>query len=109
MIKQCALALSLAVSSFVSAGEYIAVKSTITGVANTNGNGENFTVWVKDGTGPCGHNAGITFPISAAGSEKVFERAYATALAAYMSGKKVTIHNYDNASCTNAAYIRVLD
>ena len=84
------------------------VEGTITAVANTNGNGENFTVWISGGTGPCA-NAGITFPKTAAGSEKVFERAYATALAAYMSGKKVTIHDYTGSSCTNAAYIRVLN
>jgi hypothetical protein len=100
--------LLLICASLSFSGEYIVIEGTITAIANTNGNGENFTVWIEGGTGPCA-NAGITFPIAAAGSDKVFERAYATALAAYMAGKKVTIHDYAGDSCTNASYIRVLN
>ena len=103
---QFAMAVLLS-STAVNAGEYIVTNAEITSIANTNGNGEIFTLWVKGGSGPC-VNKTVNFPLTAAGSEKVFDRAYSTALAAYMSGKRVTIHNYKGSDCQNASYIRVV-
>lgn len=87
-------------------GTYIVRDATITSIANTNGNKDNFTIWVEGGSGVCA-NKSITFPRTATGSSEIFSRAYSTALTAFASGHKVLVHNYTGESCHDAAYIRV--
>jgi hypothetical protein len=43
-----------------------------------------------------------------ASTEKVFDRAYSTALAALVSGKKVNIYNYVDGSCDKAVAIEII-
>ncbi|BDU40260.1 conserved exported hypothetical protein [Vibrio nigripulchritudo MADA3029] len=107
MKKLITIALFVFASSANGAGTYIVKDATITSVANTSGNGDNFTVWVEGGTGVCA-NKSINFPRTATSSNEIFSRAYSTALTAFASGHKVWIHDYAGASCTNAAYIRVI-
>jgi hypothetical protein len=98
-------------SIVVAQGQYIAIDGQITKVGNTSGNGESFFVVVQEGTGPCvttNVQTNIYFPASAAGTEKVFDRAYSTALAALASGKKVSIYNYIDGSCNSAAAIEII-
>lgn len=89
------------------AGVYVVKDAVITSVSNTNGNREEFTIWVSGGTGSCVDTT-ITFPASSAGSESVYQRAYAAALAAFASGARVWVHNYVDDSCAAASYIRLL-
>lgn len=90
-----------------AAGTYIVKGATITSIANTGGNLENFTIWVAGGTGVCA-NKGITFPRTAAGSSEIFSRAYSAALTAFASGEKIWVYDYTGSSCSNAAFIRLL-
>jgi hypothetical protein len=78
----------------------------IEGIANTNSNQEKFNIWVSGGTGPC-VNRQIVFPRSAAASAEIYNRAYSAALTAFASGSKISIYDYDGASCSNAAYIKL--
>ena len=108
LLVSLALLFSLSV---LANGQYIATNAKIIKVGNTAGNGESFSVVATQGEGPCissGSQINIYFPLYAAGSEKVYDRAYAMALAALASGKKVNIYNYAGASCDTAAGIEIM-
>jgi uncharacterized 2Fe-2S/4Fe-4S cluster protein (DUF4445 family) len=97
--------------SVLAQGQYIAINAKITKVGNTSGNGASFTVVVSQGTGPCvtaGVQKNIYFAKHMASTEKVFDRAYSTALAALVSGKKVNIYNYVDGSCDKAVAIEII-
>lgn len=95
----------------MQAGKYIAIDSKITKIGTTAGNGESFWVVATGGTGPCvttGVQNNIYFPREAAGTEKVYDRAYAAALSALAAGKKVNIYNYVDGICGKAAAIEIM-
>lgn len=64
------------------------MNATIDSVGNTDANENVFIVHFSGGTGVCATNGWIKFPVTATSSEVVHTRAYSTALAALMSGKK---------------------
>lgn len=92
-------------SSYASAG-WLAQDATVEFVENTSGNSDVFTVLVSGGTGPC-ISALITFPKSSATSEAIYTRAFTLLTAANLSGRKVSIYNYVDQSCSNAVGIRL--
>ena len=101
----------LVASSTLAQGQYIVTNAIITKVGNTSGNGPSFWVVAEQGSGPCVSSSGqnnIYFPASAAGNTKIYDRAYAAALAALASGKHVNIYNYVDGSCNTAASIEVM-
>ncbi|WP_444922794.1 DUF5992 family protein [Microbulbifer sp. DLAB2-AF] len=113
MVNKVVLTAAIALFSSVTLaqGEYIATNATITKVGNTAGNEASFWVVAENGTGPCvttGTQNNIYFPKSAAGTEKIFDRAYSAALAALASGKPVNIYNYLDGTCNTAVAIEVL-
>lgn len=93
------------ISSYACAG-WIAQDATVEYVENTSGNNDVFTVLVSGGTGPCVSTL-ITFPKSSATSEAIFTRAFTLLTAANVSGRKVSIYNYLDQSCTNAVGVRL--
>jgi hypothetical protein len=87
-------------------GTWLALNSKITKIGNTAGNGEVFFVVATGGAGPCvttARQANIYFSIAAAGTSKVYDRAYASALATLTSGRKVNIYNYVDGTCNSAS------
>lgn len=113
MLKKYLLSVTMMLLSSLTLaqGQYIATNTTITKVGNTAGNGASFWVVAQHGSGPCvsvGVQTNIYFPKHAAGTEKVFDRAYAVALAAVASGKPVNIYNYLDGSCNTAAAIEIM-
>ncbi|WP_444894448.1 DUF5992 family protein [Microbulbifer sp. TRSA001] len=94
-----------------ASGGYIAQSVEITAVANTAANGMSFTVKTANGNGLC-NGESITFPLSVAGNagnnEEIHSRAYAAALTALTTGKKVSIYSYEDSSvCNRAAFIEI--
>ncbi|WP_325892443.1 DUF5992 family protein [Grimontia sp. NTOU-MAR1] len=100
------ISLSLVLFATVSHAEYIVKDAIITSIANTNSNGENFTVWVEGGSGPCTDRA-VTFPRRAVSSNEIHARAYSAALSALSTNHKVDIYDYSGSNCGNASYIRL--
>ena len=98
MIKGILLSLSVVSFGALATGDYIAKDAVITGIANTDGQEDTFTVWVEGGKGLCS-NQSIQFPRSAANNTEVHNRAYAAALAAFSTGTKVAIYNYQLLDC----------
>ena len=106
----------MALSSSVFAvdeGGWLANSVEITSVANTSNNAMAFTVETTEHSKDCSGKT-ITFPLNVAGNagnnKEIHSRAYSTALAAMMAGKKVSIYSYaDQSVCTQAAYIRVFN
>ena len=89
---------------------YLAANVTITKITNTWNNADQFAVVVSNaggGTGPCS-NSQIYFPRSASPNSFLHERAFAMALDAFNSGKRVDIYNYTGNDCSNAAYIGII-
>ncbi|MFT4925461.1 MAG: hypothetical protein ACI8WB_001554 [Phenylobacterium sp.] len=98
-------------STVLADGQYIVLNAKVTKVVNTSGNGASFMVVTAGGTGPCTTTTiqnNIYFPKSAAGTDKVFDRAYSTALTALVSGSKVNIYNYVDGACDKAAAIEIM-
>ena len=81
--------------------------ATIGRVSNTASNQDIFYIIVVGGTGPCA-NSKIRFPLSEAGSEKIYDRAFSMALTAYASGSKIEVVDYDDpVDCYGAESIHV--
>jgi len=97
-------ALLLAMSLNASAG-YVLWDGEITGVTNTSGNTDDFVVLVTGGSGLCSTAGQITFPRDAAGTQKLHDKAYATALMALATGLKVRVATYEPDSCIRAVHI----
>ena len=97
----CATLVSLNV---LAGGEYIVVEGTVTSVANTGSNLENFVVRTTGGSGIC---TSSRFPLSSAPNKGVHDRAYAAALLALTTGMEVTIYNYEDNSCEKAVYLSI--
>lgn len=92
-------------------GQYIVSSAKISKIGNTSGNGESFWVVAVDGQGPCistNLQTNIYFTDTAAGTQAIYERAYAMALAATMSGARVNIYNYVDSQCDKAAGIEIV-
>lgn len=107
MIRGIAFLALVTLSNFaLASGVFIAKGATIKSIANTNGNADDFTIWLEGGTGSCANEA-ISFPRNATTSSEVHNRAYSTALTAFSMGAKVTVHNYAGDDCKNAAYIKI--
>jgi len=81
--------------------------ATVTLVANTSQNSNNFAIHTAGGTGPCASATQIIFPLSAAPSEAVHTKAYSTALTALTAGLKVSIYNYSSDLCDGAVNISI--
>lgn len=105
-MKYIIFLLSLVAFSANTAGTYLVQGAIITSIANTSSNQDSFTIWIEGGEGVCSNN--INFPRSATSSNEIHKRAYATALAAFTTGAKIWVHNYQGTDCNNAAYIRLL-
>ncbi|MCG7562391.1 MULTISPECIES: DUF5992 family protein [Pseudoalteromonas] len=106
-MKSLSISTLLLVFSYnLSAATDLVKDATITGISNTNGNENTFTIWLEGGTGLCA-NKSISFPLTAAGSKESHDRAYSAAMTAFATGDKVMAHNYYNTDCHNAAYIKV--
>ena len=101
-----AMTLSISVESFA---DYLVQGATVKEVSNTAGNNELFYIHVEGGVGLCA-NSQIRFPMSAAGSEKIFDRGFSIALAAYVSGSKINVYDYSEGSesCNGAESIRMV-
>ncbi|WP_299495118.1 DUF5992 family protein [uncultured Shewanella sp.] len=102
----CSLTFILFASNANATGSYIVIDGIITSISNTRSNENSFTVSVSGGVGSC-KDSTIIFPLSAAGTPEVHERAYSSALTAFVSGLKVKIHNYSGDNCDTASYIRL--
>jgi predicted dinucleotide-binding enzyme len=88
------------------AGELIR-DAVIVEVANTYSGGADFAIRVEGGTGVCAGTTFIVFPESRKASVASFNQAFAAALAALASDKKVRIHNFVDDSCSGASFISV--
>ena len=88
------------------AGELIR-DAVIVEVANTYNGGADFAIRVEGGTGVCAGTGFIVFPESRKASVASFNQAYASALAALASEKKVRIHNFLDDSCSGASFISI--
>lgn len=91
----------------------IADSVSIVEVGNATGNDDNFFIYVKSGSGSCTDDINkklIVFPLLASNNnDKIHARSYSAILAAYMSGKKVTITNYQDNGCNNASKVKIVD
>jgi hypothetical protein len=104
----------LAVSSISTAAPtVIADSANIISVGNATGNDDNFFIYVKGGTGTCTNTLTqklIVFPLSASGGNKeIHARSYSAVLAAYMSGKLITVTNYQDFGCNNASKVKIIN
>lgn len=107
------LLISFMGTSAVQAGTDLVVDAKITAINAAQGKGDNFYVIVTGGTGVCANTA-IYFNQINSGSPKQFDRAYAAAMAAFVTGKKVWIHAYDSSigdtdKCMKANFITISD
>lgn len=93
--------------SNVFSGTWLVQGGTVTDVANTINDTDNFAIRVTGGTTNLCSNW-ITFPKAEAADPETHERAYATALTALTTGVKVNIYNYDDSSCDKAVAIAVV-
>ncbi|WP_020406260.1 DUF5992 family protein [Hahella ganghwensis] len=100
--------LSLLFVSVSAQADWLVKDADIIEISNTAGNAELFYIHVSGGEGLCA-NKQIRFPLSAAGSEKVYDRAFSIALAAYLANQKVKVYDYDegNEDCKGAESIRL--
>lgn len=105
-MKYIGFLLMLFALSANSAGTYLVKGAIITSIANTSSNLDIFTIWIEGGEGVCSDV--ITFPRSATSSNEIHKRAYAAALAAFTTGTKIWVHNYQGSDCKNASYIRLI-
>ncbi|MCE9687163.1 DUF5992 family protein [Shewanella sp. AS16] len=87
----------------LQAGELVR-NAIITEIASSSNNQDVFYLSLSGGTGPCA-NASILFPAAKSQSKESYAQAFAIALAAAASGKKIRIHNYENDSCVGANFI----
>lgn len=109
--NMAAIFLCMLTASAVSANQYIVTDAIVTKVGSTAGNGESFWVVAKHGQGSCvsqSSQVNVYFPRTAVNSEKIFDRAYAAALSALTTGKRVNIYNYADSSCDKAVAIELL-
>jgi hypothetical protein len=107
MFRVAATVLCLVASSGCLAGELVRDASVIE-VANTNNGDASFAVRVEGGTGVCaGTSVFIVFPESRKASVASYNQAFAAALAALASNKKVRIHNFVDDSCSGASFISI--
>jgi uncharacterized protein DUF5992 len=106
IMKKLFFVLLLAFPILSNAALQLVKGATITSIANTNGDQESFTIWISGGTGPCVDST-LTFPKTAVSSLEIYQRAYATALAAFAAGFTVTAHDYQSELCHNAGYIKI--
>jgi hypothetical protein len=104
MFAQVVAALAFTATVNTASAGYIVQQGVITQVANTASNQRNFSVTVTGGTGPCAGTV-IVFPEVDAADSKAHQRAYATALLAYMTGATVYIYNYVDDGCGRASFI----
>jgi hypothetical protein len=88
------------------AGELIR-DAMIVEIANTYAAGADFAIRVEGGTGVCSGPGFIVFPAASAASAASFNQAFAIALAALASDRKVRIHNFVDNSCLAATFISV--
>lgn len=100
--------LALLLWASIANADYLASNARITMVSNTQSNQERFFIRVTGGTGVCTGGATIVFKLANAGSEKIYDRAYAAALLAFSLGSLVNVYDYhDTSSCDHAESIQV--
>src|SRR5205814_2947691 len=88
-----------------SAGSYLVTNGTLVDIASNYLNTDTFTVVVTGGDTNSCVNQSINFPAADAGNYDLHKRNYATALAAFALGSKVTIWSFYDGSCNRATYI----
>jgi hypothetical protein len=84
--------------------------ATVLEVANTNTGDASFAVRIEGGSGICTGTSPhwIVFPDSRKASSASYSQAFAIALAAIASEKKVRIHNFIDDSCAGASFISIV-
>ena len=87
---------------------WLVTEATIKEISNTAANYDLFYIEVEGGNGLCA-NQQIRFPRSHVASDNVHQMGFSIALAAYMSGQKVKVYDYDegNESCQGGDSIRI--
>jgi hypothetical protein len=99
------LAVTFGASTAFSAGDLV-FGATVTDVSvRNNGSAEAFSMTTSGGTGPC---VGATMNFPSTGSDSTDDGMRSIALAAFLSGKPVRVHDYaGTVSCAHAQYIRI--
>jgi len=98
----------LGIFSQAQAAEYLVSQATVTSVTNTGDNLSLFVVRTTGGSGPCAGSYTM-FYLNRAADADAHKRAFALATTALITGKKVTIYNYVDSNCSNAAYIELFN
>ena len=83
--------------------------ATVIAVANTSNNENKFGVKATGGSLNLCEGHYVMFPASDAGSPEIHQRAFAAALTALTTGRKVTIHNYHDDTCVRASFIELTE
>jgi hypothetical protein len=86
------------------AQKYITQGGTITWMSNTASNTQSFTVAISGGGETCINNQ-ATFNLADSPDAATFQRAYAAALLALVTGMPVYIYNYQDTTCNHASYV----
>ena len=108
-MKPLFLALFLVALAPVANANYLVENGTVTAVTNTTGNDEQFAIRITGGTGTCNTGVWIVFKLVNAGTEKIYDRAYAAALTALALGRAVNVYDYhDTDSCSHAESIQIV-
>jgi hypothetical protein len=105
MFKRILLLSLLMCSNSGISGELVS-GATIYEVASSSSNKDVFYIKLSGGTGPCA-NKSVEFPSSKSQSKESYNQAFSIALAALSSGKKIRVHNYEDASCLGANFIGI--
>lgn len=92
-------------SAFSNAGELVR-DTIIAEVSNTSSGGPDFSLRIEGGLGPCADQL-IKFPESKKASDESNGQAFSIALAAFATGKKVRIHNFEDDDCFGASFIAI--
>lgn len=111
-MKRMTFAISICLFSVVGFCGQLITKATIVEIANTNNNGKDFAVFLENGSANIDCTGGssryrVVFPESKMQSEASYNQVFSIALAAYVSGDKVRVHNFENNDCDGANFISI--
>lgn len=106
MLKMFGIVCVLILSVSANAATLLVENAEVTRVTNSANNTDTFTISTVGGTGLCASTP-ISFPAQSVSHQEIHKRAFAIALAANATGKKVRIYNYVNQECNGAGYIEL--
>jgi len=108
-MKSFFVSLLLMAMAPIANATYLVENGKVTAVTNTTGNDEQFAIRISGGTGLCNTGVWVVFKLVNAGSEKIYDRAYAAALTALLAGSVVNIYDYhDTDNCSHAESIQIV-